>query len=111
MLGRRGARRSRALERVERHGCYRSWRLSAYRLNPWSGQHVPHASARAAPLHRFEYPADASRSTNSVANKRGNSMTIVARVFIILALLWCVIAGALPATAQGSQFSLAVGQS
>jgi len=38
-------------------------------------------------------------------------MTIVARVFIIFALLGFVIAGAVPATAQGTQFSLGVGQS
>ena len=38
-------------------------------------------------------------------------MTIVARVFIVLALLGFVLAGAVPATAQGTQFSLAIGQS
>jgi hypothetical protein len=38
-------------------------------------------------------------------------MTMVTRVVVVLVLLGSLAAGALPATAQGTQFSLAVGQS
>ena len=38
-------------------------------------------------------------------------MTGVTRVFVVLVLLAFLVAGALPATAQETQFSLAVGQS